>query len=157
MTENMTESTSKDTKRWEIVVPGIAFYSPPIRCERASEALRRAKQIAAAHKHATVDLYRDGEPVFAGRREPVWRMLCRRDAEPPLERIPTVEPVRGVARAKPAASCGESCERLPVSRCVPRLTSPRGLQWVRLVANRERGSDASGERVVMRRLEGDRT
>lgn len=65
MTENMTENTSQNARRWEIVVPGIALYCPPIRCERASEALRRAKQIAAAHRNATVDLYRDGEPVFA--------------------------------------------------------------------------------------------
>lgn len=51
---------------WQIRVPAIRFYSPPIACARLSDAVRRAKQIAAAHPGATVDIFRnDGLPVFA--------------------------------------------------------------------------------------------
>lgn len=50
---------------WQIVVPGVAFYHPPIECDRLSAAVRRAKQIATAYPHSTVDVYRDGVPVFA--------------------------------------------------------------------------------------------
>ena len=51
---------------WQIRVPAIRLYNPPIICARLSEAVRRAKQIAAVHPNATVDVFRcDGTPVFA--------------------------------------------------------------------------------------------
>jgi len=50
---------------WQIIVPAIPFYNPPLEYDRLSAAVRRAKQIARAQPHATVDVYQDGQPVFA--------------------------------------------------------------------------------------------
>lgn len=50
---------------WNIVVPAVRFYSPPIECASLSAAVRRAKQIASAYPLATVDIFRNGRPVFA--------------------------------------------------------------------------------------------
>lgn len=50
---------------WNIVVPAVPFYNPPIAYERITDAVRRAKQIAAVYPNATVDIHHNGRPVFA--------------------------------------------------------------------------------------------
>ena len=50
----------------QIHVPGNRLYTPPIEYRQISDAVRRAKQIAAVYPDSTVDIYRDdGTPIFA--------------------------------------------------------------------------------------------
>jgi hypothetical protein len=50
---------------YAIVVPAIRLYHPPIELASVTAAVRRAKQIASAYPSTTVDIFRNGRPVFA--------------------------------------------------------------------------------------------
>ena len=50
---------------YAIVVPSVRLYHPPIELASVTAAVRRAKQIASAYPWATVDIFRNGRPVFA--------------------------------------------------------------------------------------------